>query len=45
MNEEQYFYLFSNIETGKTWSVKAETIDEALEKLPEDADWDDWFRL
>ena len=42
---EQNFYLFSNVDTGETWAVKAETVEEAKDLLPEDADWDDWFQV
>ena len=39
------FFIFNNVDTGQTWAVKAETVEEAKETLPQDADWDDWFEV
>lgn len=38
-------YVFNNTETGQVWTVQADNVDEAASKLPEDADWDDWFQV
>ncbi|QIN96692.1 hypothetical protein [Synechococcus phage S-N03] len=39
------YYIFNNVETGQTWSVKADSFEEAEAKLPEEVEWDDWFQL
>ncbi len=39
------FYIFSSTETGETWGVKSDSFRDAVEKLPEDAQWDDWFNI
>jgi len=39
------YYIFTEVETGRTVSVKAESFEAAEAQLPEDFEWDDWFRL
>ena len=39
------FYVFSSTETGDTWSVKSNSLRDAVDRLPEDSQWDDWFNI
>ncbi len=36
-------YIFNNVDTGQVWSVEAVSFREAEDKLPLDAEWNDWF--